>query len=196
MAKNKVILNCLLWIALILPGNSVASYDSYGDGYCVRITADSYIGIHEKGGNNKGFSNPEFQKLMYKQGWRPGYAWCSFFVMTVLNECDVPNTITGWAPSAYNKKDVIYTDGRFQQKFSPHDVLVMTLSYYNKPAPGRYKSIGHTGIVYAIGKYSVQTIEGNTNEYGARDSRTGDGVFKKIRPLNKSIHITRWKKQA
>jgi hypothetical protein len=41
----------------------------------------------------------------------------------------------------------------------------------------------------------VQTIEGNTNEFGERDSRIGDGVYKKIRPLNRSIHITRWKKR-
>ena len=173
----------------------MASYDSYGDGYCVRITADSYIGIHEKGGNNKGFTNRDFQKLMYDQGWRPGYAWCSFFVMTVLNECNIPNTITGWSPTAFNRKDVIYADGRFHQKYSPKDVLVMTLSY-GKSTSARYRGIGHTGLVYAIGRYSVQTVEGNTNEYGARDSRTGDGVFKKIRPLNKSIHITRWKKRT
>jgi hypothetical protein len=114
--------------------------------------------------------------------------------MAVLSECSIPNTITGWSPSAYNKEDVIYTNGRFYQKYSMRDVLVMTLSYYNKMSNGRYKSIGHTGIVYAVGRYSVQTIEGNTNEFGARDSRSGDGVFKKIRPLNKSIHITRWKK--
>ena len=194
MAKNKVILTCLLWISAIIPSNSLASYDSYGDGYCVRLTAESYVGVHEKGGNNKGFTNPELQKLMYEEGWRPGSAWCAFFVKVILRSCNIPNTITGWAPSAYNKNDVIYTNGKLLQKFSAHDILIMTLSYYNKPSHGRYKHIGHTGIVYAIGRYSVQTIEGNTNEYGARDSRTGDGVYKKIRPLNKSIHITRWGK--
>lgn len=194
MAKTKIILCCLLWIACILPGYSMARYDSYGDGYCVRITAESYVGVHERKGNNNGFSDYYFQKLMYNQGWRPGYAWCSFFVMMILDQCNIPNTITGWSPTAYNKRDVIYTDGRFKQRFSTKDVLVMTLSYSDKRSPSRYKGIGHTGIVYAVGKYSVQTIEGNTNEYGARDSRTGDGVYKKIRPLNKSIHITRWRK--
>jgi len=46
-----------------------------------------------------------------------------------------------------------------------------------------------------VGKYSVRTIEGNTNEQGMRDSRTRDGVYYKIRPLTKQLHITRWGKR-
>ncbi len=83
---------------------------------------------------------------MRQEGWLPGYAWCSFFVMAMLNECGVPNNITGWSPSAYNRRDVIYTDGKFVQSYSDKDVLIMTLSYAqfkNK----RFKGIGHTGIV-------------------------------------------------
>jgi len=144
----------------------------------------------EKGGNNKGFTDYYFKKLMIEQGWIPGYAWCSFFVMGILDECDVPNTINGWAATAYNRKDVIYEGGKFMQPYSASDVLVMTLRYNNK----RYKGIGHTGIVVKVGAYSVRTVEGNTNEAGASDSRTGDGVYVKIRPLNKNIYITRWGK--
>ena len=188
MAKNKIILACLLCISLFFPTNPLVS----NDGYCVRLTAESFIGINEKGGNNKGFTDKYFRRLMEKQGWIPGYAWCSFFVMGVLDECDIPNTITGWAPTAYNRKDVIFTNGVFYKTYSLDDVLVMTLSYNDKK--GRYKNIGHTGIVELVGKYSVKTIEGNTNDRGTRDSRTGDGVFRKVRPLSRNIHITRWKK--
>jgi hypothetical protein len=190
MAKNKIILVGLLWIALLFPVNPLVS----NDGYCVRLTAESFIGIHEKGGNNQGFTDRYFRKLMERQGWRPGWAWCSFFVMGVLEECGVPNKITGWSPTAYNKKDVIYTNGRFYQSYSPGDVLVMTLSYSHFKNSRRYKAIGHTGIVEYVGKYSVKTIEGNTNERGTRDSRRGDGVFRKVRPLSRNLHITRWKK--
>jgi hypothetical protein len=190
MAKNKVILICLLWVFTILPTNSLVS----NDGYCVKLTAGSFIGIVEKGGNNKGFTDPYFRKLMEKQGWRPGYAWCSFFVMGVLDECNVPHTITGWSPTAYNRKDVIFTNGKFVQSYSPNDVLVMTLSYGDKNNKARYKGIGHTGIVELVGKYSVRTVEGNTNDRGTRDSRTGDGVYRKVRPLSRNLHITRWKK--
>ena len=164
------------------------------DGYCVRQTAQSYVGVHEVGGNNNGFSDKPMQQAMAAQGWLPGYAWCSFFVMAVLDKCNVPNTITGWSPTAYNKKDVIYTDGKMQQMHSAGDVLVMTLSYNQFKGSNRYKGIGHTGMVDKVNEHSVRCIEGNTNAGGTRDSRTGDAVCVKIRPLTKNIHITRWKK--
>jgi hypothetical protein len=190
MAKNKVILTCLLWIFILFPSHTSLA----DDGYCVRVTAESFVGVKEKGGNNQGFNNPALRKLMVENGWKPGYAWCSFFVRAMLNECGIPNTITGWSPTAYNKKDVIFTDGKFYKSFNDGDVLVMTLSYTNMYNTKRYKGIAHTGIVDKIGEYSVRTIEGNTNEQGMRDSRTRDGVYYKIRPLTKKLHITRWAK--
>jgi hypothetical protein len=190
MAKNKVISICLLLLFSVIPLYSVVA----NDGYCVRVTANSYVGVREKGGNNRGFTDKELRDKLAAQGWIPGYAWCSFFVMAMLKECGIPHKITGWAPTAYNRNDVIFTGGKFYKSFSSADVLVMTLSYskdYNK----RYKGIGHTGIVDAVSQYSVRTIEGNTNSAGTRDSRSGDGVYVKIRPLNKNLHITRWKKK-
>lgn len=167
---------------------------AYNDGYCVRVNAASYVGVKEKGGNNQGFNDWELQKMMSAVGWKPGYAWCAFFVRAILDDCGVENKISGWSPSAYNKNDVIFTDGRFYQTYSGRDVLVMTLSYSKFKNTGRYKAIGHTGIVDQIGEHSIRTIEGNTNERGSRDSRSRDGVYIKIRPLSKNIHITRWKK--
>lgn len=190
MAKNKVILISLLWIFTFLPIHIVSA----DDGYCVRVTAASYVGISEKGGNNQGFTKWSFRQLMVENGWKPGQPWCAFFVRAMLNECGIPHTITGWSPTAYNKRDVIFTDGKFYQSFKDGDVLVMTMSYSNFRNTSRYKGIGHTGIVDKIAKSSIRTIEGNTNEQGMRDSRTRDGVYYKIRPLTKNIHITRWAK--
>ena len=164
------------------------------DGNCVRATAASYVGVKEKGGNNKGFTDIDLQKKMAAVGWKPGYAWCAFFVRAILDECGIENKISGWSPTAYNKEDVIYTNGRFYQRYRNRDVLVMTLSYNKFRNTKRYKAIGHTGIVDRINEHSVRTIEGNTNERGDRDSRSRDGVYVKIRPLSKNIHITRWKK--
>ena len=163
------------------------------DGYCVRTTAASFVGVKERGGNNKGFNDAALQVLLKQEGWLPGYAWCSFFVMAMLNECGIPNSITGWSPTAYNKRDVIFTDGKFVKSFKDGDVLVMTLSYASFRKE-RFKGIGHTGIVDRVGRYSVRTIEGNTNDQGMRDSRSRDGVYYKIRPLTKNLHITRWGK--
>lgn len=164
------------------------------DGYCVRFTALSFVGVKEKGGNNIAFTDQYLQYIMSLQGWKPTYHWCSFFVAAMLDECGIPHKISGWSPTAYNKNDVIYTDGKFYQSYNPNDVLVMTLSYNHFRKSNRYKAIGHTGIVDRINPYSVRTIEGNTNDAGSRDGRSSGGVYVKIRPLNKSIHITRWKK--
>lgn len=191
MAKNYIVHLCLLWIALSIPVYTVAD----NDGYCVRATAASFVGVREKGGNNQGFGDKELQGMMAAVGWKPGYAWCAFFVRAILDECGIENTITGWSPSAYNRKDVIYTDGRFYQSFRDGDVLVATYTYSNFKK-SRYKGIGHTGIVDRIGEHSIRAIEGNTNEQGMRDSRSRDGVYVKIRPLSKNTHITRWKKSV
>jgi hypothetical protein len=191
MAKNYIIHLCLLWIALSIPLYTVAD----NDGYCVRATAASFVGVREKGGNNQGFGDKELQKMMAAVGWKPGYAWCAFFVRAVLDECGIQSTITGWSPSAYNRKDVIFTDGRFYQSFRDGDVLVATYTYQNF-RKSRYKGIGHTGIVDRVGEHSIRVIEGNTNEQGMRDSRSRDGVYVKIRPLSKNTHITRWKKSV
>jgi hypothetical protein len=192
MAKDTVIRGVILFLLCCLP-----VYTSLADdGYCVRVTASSFVGVKEKGGNNQGFNSAELRALMAAQGWKPGYAWCSFFVMAMLAECGIPNTITGWSPTAYNRKDVVFDGGKFLKTYKEGDVLVMTLSYTSMYNTKRYKGIGHTGIVDKIGKYSVRTIEGNTNEQGMRDSRTRDGVYYKIRPLSKNLHITRWKKQG
>lgn len=164
------------------------------DGYCVRATAASFVGVKEQSGNNAGFNDKELLILMKQEGWQPGYAWCAFFVKAMLDECGIPNTITGWSPSAYNRKDVVFDGGKFLKTYKEGDVLVMTLSYTSMYNTKRYKGIGHTGIVDKVAKYSVRTIEGNTNEQGMRDSRTRDGVYYKIRPLNKNLHITRWRK--
>lgn len=164
------------------------------DGNCVRSTAASYVGVKERGGNNRAFTDSDLQKKMAAVGWKPGYAWCAFFVRAILDECGIENDISGWSPTAYNKEDVIYTNGRFYQSYRNRDVLVMTLSYSKFKNTRRYKAIGHTGIVDRINERSVRTIEGNTNERGDRDSRSRDGVYVKIRPLSKNIHITRWKK--
>jgi hypothetical protein len=158
---------------------------------CLMNTSEPFIGVTEKGGNNKDFTNKELKNLLIQSGWKPGLAWCSFMVKGLLDECNIPNTITGWSPSSYNRKDVIYTDGKFKQQYKEDDVLVMSLSYNKfKNNKTRFKGIGHTGIVEEIREKNAVLREGNTNDVGGRE---GDGFHRKIRPLTKNLHITRWK---
>lgn len=187
MEKNRIVSLHLLLAFCFLYYPSLAN----NDGYCVRATASSYIGVREKGGNNRDFTSKELRQELKSAGWIPGHAWCSYFVKAVLDACGVPNTVTGWSPTAYNKKDVIFTDGAFKKAFSEGDVLVATFTY-NSFKEKRFKGIGHTGVVDRVNRYSIRTIEGNTNEQGMRDSRMTDGVYVKIRPLSRNTHITRW----
>lgn len=188
MAKNKIILIFLLWISLTA-NSSICSQPTYTE---LSKVAESQVGVTEVGGNNKGTKVKEY---LASVGLPEGNAWCAAFVAWVFNKIGLKHSITAWSPTSYNKKDVIYTDGEFKTTFSENDIMVMSLSYNKfKKDKSRFKGIGHTGIVKEIKSKSVDTWEGNTNDTGTRDSRVGDGVYRKNRLLNKNIHITRWKK--
>jgi hypothetical protein len=163
--------------------------DAYSSYDCLMDKSEEFIGVTERGGNNKDFTNKELKRMLVDAGWGPGQAWCSYMLKGLLDHCDVPNKVTGWSPTSYNKKDVVYTDGKFKQNYKSDDILVMSLSYAKfKNDRARYKGIGHTGVVKEVRDRSVVTYEGNTGDDGGRD---GDGFYKKIRPLTKNLHITR-----
>jgi hypothetical protein len=179
----------LLFISLLFLPAIGGSYN------CPVDAAISDLHITEKGGNNQGFTDWDFELDMREAGWKRGQAWCAYSVIKWMNECSVPHTITGWSPTSYNKKDVVFTDSEFKQKFHKDDVMTMSLSYDKfKNNHTRFKAIGHVGIVKRLYKSSVVSIEGNTNDAGDRDSRAGDGVYQKRRPLTRNTHITRWQK--
>ena len=169
---------------------SIDDFEDITQYECLIETSDEFIGVTEKGGNNRDFTNKELKQMLVDAGWKSGSAWCSFMVKGLLDHCDIPNNITGWSPTSYNKKDVIYTNGEFKQKYKNNDVLVMSLSYNKfKNDKSRYKAIGHTGIIEKVRETNVITREGNTGDDGGRD---GDGFYKKVRPLSKNLHITRY----
>jgi hypothetical protein len=152
--------------------------------------SEGFIVASETGGNNQNFTDPVLKQMLLKAGWKPSQAWCAYMVKGLLDSCDIPNKITGWSPTSYNKSDVIYTDGVFKKDYNDEDVIVMSLSYNKfKNDKSRYKGIGHTGIVEKVRTTNVITREGNTNDAGGRD---GDGFYKKVRPLTKNLHITRY----
>jgi hypothetical protein len=169
---------------------SIDDFEDITQYECLMETSDEFIGVTEKGGNNRDFTNKELKQMLVDAGWKSGLAWCSFMVKGLLDHCDIPNNVTGWSPTSYNKKDVIYTNGEFKQKYKNNDVLVMSLSYNKfKNDKSRYKAIGHTGIIEKVRETNVITREGNTGDDGGRD---GDGFYKKVRPLSKNLHITRY----
>lgn len=110
--------------------------------------------------------------------------------MTTLDSAGIKHKITAWSPTSYNKKMLSIPMVGFKKDFREGDVMSLTYQKF-KNDKTRYKGIGHTGIVDKIidNGRNVQTYEGNTDSQSGRD---GNGYHRKIRPLNKSLHITRW----
>ena len=95
----------------------------------------------------------------------------------------------------YSKAPIAYTSKDSTTSLTIYDLKLSNLNYRSMLYwYDTSKQIDSLYRVEKIGEHSVRTIEGNTNTAGTRDSRTGDAVCVKIRPLTKSIHITRWGK--
>lgn len=143
---------------------------------CIIEVAQSQVGFCEQGGNNKGL---HVAKYLRSVGLGEGYAWCSAFVVWVLNVCDVEHSINAWSPTAVSR-NVIWQQGK-GDKPNPGDVFGI---YYN--SKGR---VGHVGFVKSWGSKYVETIEGNTNEQGSRE---GDCVLNRIRHIRTICRVSRW----
>ena len=129
--------------------------------------------------------------MMFTVGWYRGAAWCAFSLKLIYILVDIKNTITGFSPTAYNKKHVIYTDGKLREPIKPGDAGTLSYNKFKKDR-NRYKGIGHAFIIKSTyGKSAVVTNEGNTDSDASRE---GNGFYQKIRPLQSNLHITRWDK--
>lgn len=129
-----------------------------------------WIGVKEKGGNNKGPEVEKFQKAVDNKA--SSEAWCMAFQMFCIKEVE----------AALGIKSQIFR--------SEHCLTVWQKSpksmRIEKPEPGCViiwqhgtSTSGHTGIFTGFDKNgNLLTIEGNTNGAGSRD---GDGVFSKTR---------------
>jgi hypothetical protein len=152
--------------------NRVCAY-TLGDN--IIESASSHIGVCEEGGNNRGRDVEIYLKSV---GLGPGYAWCSAFVVTILDYCSVPHNINAWAPSAVSK-NVVWQRGDGSPP-EPGDVFGI---YYE--SKGR---VGHVGFIEKWDDKYAHTIEGNTNDAGSRD---GDCVHRKKRSIRTIYKVSR-----
>lgn len=143
------------------------------------------VGNKEEGGNNLGASVVKYQKATWLKP--AAWPWCCAFVAWVLKEFLIKQPIysevsidvlqrckganTGdWLKWAKDRGFYI-TDEKEGAKAG--DIVVFDFS--------------HIGIVIADqlpGKDYIETVEGNTNGKGERDSFSGDGVWLKTRKTN------------
>jgi hypothetical protein len=191
------ILSSLFFLISLFASADISRYNSndtiitYKDKAELAVAiSDSFVGIKEVG-KNQAFDNKHFERMMFTVGWYRGAPWCAFVLQLIYTLVDIKNTITGWSPTAYNKKHIIYTDGKLREPIKPGDAGTLSYNKFKKDK-SRYKGIGHAFIIKSTyGKSAVVTNEGNTDSDASRE---GNGFYQKIRPLQSNLHITRWDK--
>lgn len=137
--------------------------------------AKKYIGVRERGGENRGSEVEMFQKAV--DGKAHGEAWCMSFVQYCVKTTEKE---TGSKSKIFRSEGVLATWNN-----SPKELRL------DKPEPGSIviwrhgtSSQGHTGIVEKVNRDgSFVTIEGNTGD-GQGIVREGDGVYRRTRSMN------------
>jgi hypothetical protein len=149
--------------------------------------AKKELGTRESGGNNKGQRIEVYQQSTWLAP--SPWPWCAAFTCWVLREWlnnpDVRSALKltdtasverwrcldasafGWEKWAKGKKLQVLAENQLARR---GDFVVFDFS--------------HIGIVVADQKKlsdAIETIEGNTNNKGQRDSTSGDGVWEKKR---------------
>lgn len=134
------------------------------------------VGTLESGGNNRGARIVEYQRATWLEP--DAWPWCAAFTAFILREaikatgnkiitpCQDASAF-GWEKWGRANKAQILTENSLA---CAGDFVIFDFS--------------HIGIVVKDQTPNESTIvccEGNTNGRGARDSESGDGVWKKIR---------------
>lgn len=136
------------------------------------LEANKWVGVHEKGGNNKGPEVEEFQRAV--DGKASGEAWCLAFQQFILKKVEAKLKVKS---GLYNTEHCMTL---WNKNSAAYGVA--------KPKPGCWilwnhanTSSGHVGMVEFL--EPLRTIEGNTGPDKNRIQADGDGVYKKDRHL-------------
>ena len=147
------------------------------------------VGTKEEGGNNLGRRVKEYQRATWLQP--APWPWCAAFVAWVMMKWTIAHESQ---LETYFKVDQISTwrchdaSAFGWVKWAQRNGIYITDE--NEPAKAGDIAVfdfPHIGIVIADqlpGKDYIETVEGNTNGKGERDSVSGDGVWKKYRKTN------------
>lgn len=143
----------------------------------VKHLYDTEIGVREDG-NNAGY---QVEKYLRYVGLDKGNPWCAAFVCWVYGQAGVANPRTGWSPSLFPTKHIIWDRGEHLKP--PAQADIFALYFADK---GR---IAHTGFIDSWGSTWLITVEGNTNTQGSRE---GDGVYRKRRLVKSIYQVARY----
>lgn len=155
------------------------------------------VGVREQGGNNRGARVEIYQAAT----WLPpgNWPWCAAFTAWALRTALIregvppPRTDTwrcrdasafGWLAWAQRAPGCVL----LPRTAAPDAGDVVVFDFNGPTGAGG----GHIGVVETdIAGELFGTIEGNTNEAGARDSTTGDGVLRKTRRPHTVVNFIR-----
>lgn len=148
------------------------------------------VGVREEGGNNRGPRIREYQAATWL---KPApWPWCAAFICWLIREWLKLPTVRE-ALSLRNDRQVENwrprTAGAFDFERWARSQKLRVLPRTSKALAGDLVvfSFSHIGIVLKDqqpGATTIETVEGNTNGAGTRDSNSGDGVWRKRRPLS------------
>lgn len=129
--------------------------------------AQKYVGVKEQGGDNKGPEVERFQKAV--DGKASGEPWCMAFVQYCIKESKLESKIfeSEHCLTVWNKTPK-------EQRLKEPKVGSLVIWQFGDT------SNGHVGIVTAVFKNSIHTIEGNTGD-GKGVVREGDGIYARNR---------------
>jgi len=143
------------------------------------------IGVREETNKNDGKRIGEYLKYT---GLPEGYAWCAAYISWCFKEAGYKEPKTAWSPSLFPNKRIIWKRNggavvRNGKSKAPEQGDVFGIYFTN------LKRIAHAGFVDEWGDTYVITVEGNTNEGNSRD---GDGVYRKRRPVSSIYQVANW----
>jgi hypothetical protein len=147
--------------------------------------AESQVGVREIGGNNRGDKIREYQTAT---DLAPGaWPWCAAFTDWCIKEWLEDSQVAKWL----NLKN------RTPEEWRPKTALAYGLTAWAKKRPNTTRvfsekdraklgdivtfDFSHVGFVVSDNGIWIETLEGNTNGKGERDSESGDGVWRKVR---------------
>lgn len=187
MAKTTYYKLCLLFIVTILSVNLKGSDTLIYSPEVTKLREVylSQLGVTELTGHNDG---PEVEEYLVFVNRKKGDYWCAAYVSWCFYKAGIVAIRSGWSPSWFQTKYVIYVRGATNNKTpSAGDVFGI---YFPK-----LKRIAHVGFVdkWAKGASCFVTNEGNSN---AKGSNNGGAVVTLFRLKTQVQKISRYADQT
>lgn len=140
------------------------------------LEASRWVGVTEKGGNNRGEIVQMFQSVI---GTAQGEAWCMAFQQYCLKWVDRQiSLVTAWKPSTLTKSEhcltVWNTSPKAHRLARPERGALVIWQHGTT-------SSGHVGLIERVEADGMFiSVEGNTGD-GTGVVRDGDGVYRRAR---------------